>query len=190
MSVSATREWGALDSRGHSVQFYDDDEALLAGLRGFAGGALLAGEAALVIASPEHRSSLRERLEESGLDVHLAIEQERYTALDAAGTLHKFMDGDHPNASRFFDIIGEVIERSAEPQLGIRRRQVAAYGEMVAVLHAAGRTVAALELEELWNALGEVKPFYLHCAYPLALFDRVRDAETLARIEAEHTLVV
>jgi hypothetical protein len=190
MAVSAVREWGSLDSRGHSVQFYADEEELLAGLRGFVGAAVLGGDAAVVIASPEHRQGLRDRLERSGIDVELAVQQERYIALDAAATLAQFMEGERPNAGRFFDVVGALIERTAEPQLGIRRRRIAAYGEMVALLRATGRTEAAIELEELWNALRDVKPFYLHCAYPTGLFDRVQDADTLARIEAEHTLVV
>ena len=190
MAMSPVREWGELGSRGHSVQFYTDDEELLSGLQSFAGGSLLAGDAAVVIASNSHRRGLRERLERAGIDLGLATREGRYVALDAAETLARFMDGEHPDATRFFEVIGDVIERTAEPTLGARRRRIAAYGEMVAVLHAQGRTEAAIELEELWNALAEVQRFYLHCAYPAGLFDDVRDAETRTRIEAEYTLVV
>ena len=43
---------------------------------------------------------------------------------------------------------------------------VRVYGEVVAVLWAAGHVNAALELEGFWNELGREIPFSLYCGYP------------------------
>ena len=40
------------------------------------------------------------------------------------------------------------------------------YGEIVALLWAAGHVNAALELEGFWNELGREIPFSLYCGYP------------------------
>jgi hypothetical protein len=61
---------------------------------------------------------------------------------------------------------------------------------MVALLWARGETRAALELEALWNELAESYRFYLHCAYPSALFVGAGDVEPLAEICAQHSLVL
>lgn len=184
------RDWGDVSHPGHSVQFYRSDDELLEGLRGFIGGALLAGDAGLVIATEAHRTALAERLQGWGFDLERATAQGRYIALDARDTLSKFLVGDVPNAERFFDLVGGLIDRTAEPAMGMRRRKIAAFGEMVALLHQDGDTEAALHLEDLWNALMGVQPFHLHCAYPDALFDKVRDANLIERIEAQHTRIV
>src|SRR5947199_5182240 len=80
----------------HSVQFYSDDAFLIDVLSRFMGSAVGAGDAAIVIATPQHRRALAERLAARGLDVERAVEQGRYVALDAAETLLQFMIGDCP----------------------------------------------------------------------------------------------
>lgn len=184
------RAWGDLSGPGHSVQFYRSEDELLEGLRGFIGAALLAGDAGLIIATAGHRQALAERLQSWGFDLERASGQHRYIALDARETLSKFVVGGAPNAARFFDFTSDLIHRTAEPARGMRRRKIAVFGEMVALLHEDGETEAALQLEELWNALLDVYPFHLHCAYPAVKFDKDRDAALLQRIEAQHVRVV
>jgi hypothetical protein len=187
---SGVREWGNLERPGHSVQFYASDDALLGGLRGFLGGALLNGDADIVIATPEHRRALAESLQASGMNLRWAAEDSRYVELDARETLSRFMVDGAPDASRFFEVMSAAFEHMAEPVFGMPRRRIAAFGEMVAILAAEGRVDAALQVEELWNALSRVHPFYLHCAYPASLFDGRRHAGTLERIRGEHMLVL
>jgi len=171
--------------RAHSVQFYEDDAFLLDGLGRFIGAALGAGEAAIVIATPAHRQALRQQLGDLDLDVARLEEHGRYVALDAAETVSQFMVDDWPDRSRFFDVVGGALDRlraasrSAHPQ-------IAAFGEMVAILWAEGNPEAALRLEQLWNELAETHAFDLHCAYPLRLFARAEDAERVGRVCAEH----
>jgi PAS domain S-box-containing protein len=176
-------------AHSHSVQFYSEDNFLLDSISRLIGAALGAGDAGIVIATPAHRDEVVGRLETRGLDVALAVAQGRYVGLDAAETLSKFMVSGMPDWERFKNLIGPTIERAkkaAQNQSG----RATLFGEMVALLWAEGNPEAALRLEELWNELGKIHSFALHCAYPLADFYREDHAEPLQRICAEHTEVM
>jgi signal transduction histidine kinase len=182
-------QWIDLDSCQHSVQFYADDAFLLEGLSRYVGGALGAGDAAVVIATRAHRDGLAELLTARGLDLGVATGQGRYVALDAAETLARFMRGGRPHPQRFAETIGPVLERATAAARGEHPR-VAAYGEMVALLWAEGNAAAAIELEKLWNELAGTHQFTLHCAYPLSLFAETGDAELFHEVCAHHSHVV
>src|SRR5690348_5271694 len=87
-------------SHSHTVQFYETDAALLDELGQYIGTALLSGDAAVVIATAEHRSGLSERLRSRGLDVAHAFDQGRYIALDAAETLATCVPNGWPDRAR------------------------------------------------------------------------------------------
>src|ERR1700674_2716737 len=74
---------------GHVVQFYTDDGALLDSLSSFIGGALGAGQAAVVLATQAHRDGLAQRLETPGLKIAYVLQQGRYISLDAAEIVSK-----------------------------------------------------------------------------------------------------
>jgi hypothetical protein len=186
---SPPAEWGDLQTNGHSLQLYETDEILIDGLARFAGAALGAGDPIVVIATREHRHALEALLIANGLDVHGAAQAGRYVALDAAQTLSHFMVHGHPDRSLFMPIVGGIIARAAEAA-SETGRYVAAFGEMVALLWASGEQQAALELEGLWNELAESYAFYLHCAYPSALFVGAGDVEPLAEICARHSQII
>ena len=59
-------DWATLTEAGHFAQFYETDDFLLHGLREFIGAGLRAGDAALVVATPEHRAGLADRLQAAG----------------------------------------------------------------------------------------------------------------------------
>src|ERR1700687_2097836 len=96
--------WADHKQWAHVVQFYGDDGFLLDELSRFIGTALGAGEAALVIATKEHRDGLPRKLKMWGLDTNWAVAQGRYVALDAAETLSKFMRDGWPDAARFAEV--------------------------------------------------------------------------------------
>src|SRR3712207_4704389 len=54
---------------GHAVQFYEAAPFLLDEVRRYVGVGLVRGEAAVVIAAPEHREGLEARLTAAGLDL-------------------------------------------------------------------------------------------------------------------------
>jgi hypothetical protein len=188
-AVTRLPDWQDVAIPDHSVEIYDDSAAMLDGLAGFMSGVLRAGSPTLVIATPEHRVGLAERIAMLDGDALLdAQRDERYLVLDAEETLSRFMVDGHPERSRFVTTIGGMVARAAEttPQ----GSHVAAFGEMVALLWAQGNERGALELEALWNELAQSHAIYLHCAYPATLFAGAGDAAALNSICGHHSKVV
>jgi signal transduction histidine kinase len=173
----------------HVVQFYVDDVFLADELGDYVGSALTAGDGAIVIATQAHREAIGQRLLTRGIDPLDPISQGRYIALDAAETLSKFMVDGFPDATLFIETIGSMIVQATACAEG-ENPHVAAFGEMVALLWAEGKTEAALRLEELWNTLASVHNFTLRCAYPLHGFNREEHQESFLRICAIHGGVI
>src|SRR5581483_9405296 len=174
----------------HVVQFYEADTVLLEALSAYLGAGLRAGEAGIVIASPAHRAELEARLQAQGLDLDGARASGQYVALDAAETLARLLgaggvgDG-QVDAGRFAAVVGSLIAAAA-----VGRPRVRAFGEMVALLVAAGNPGAALALEALWNQLQQAHAFTLLCAYPLASLDGAAHTELLCAVCAAHGHVI
>ena len=181
--------WNTPRSKGHSVQFYEEDSYLLEGLGRFIGAAILAGDAALIITTESHRDGLLTLLGSRGLDLKLAMSEGRFLTFDAAEMLTKFMVDGTPDAALFAEVTGNLIARLASTESGETRR-VAVFGEMVALLWADGQLEAAVQLERLWNQLGRTHSFQLHCAYPLNQFSKEEDRKKILEICAEHSHVV
>src|SRR5260370_17590498 len=100
---------------GHFVQFYRDDEALLDSLSSFIGGALGAGQAAVVLATQAHRNGLAQRLETRGLNTASAIQQGRYVPLDAAEILSEVAPNGSPDLPRFAEVIRKILPQQQTP---------------------------------------------------------------------------
>jgi len=177
------------DHSAHVVQFYGEDGFLLDELSRFVGTSLGAGEAAVVIATGEHRDGLAQRLQAWGLDTATAAAQGRYISLDAAEALSKIMLRGSPDAGRFAAVVGAAVEKVTFATDGEPRR-VAAFGEMVALLWAEGKPEAAICLEQLWNEFAKTHPISLRCAYPMAGFCREEHGDLLLKICAEHSAVI
>jgi PAS domain S-box-containing protein len=173
----------------HSVQFYGNDRFLLDEVSRFLGAALGSGDAVLVIATQPHREGIAQRLKSHGFDLVLASEQGRYLALDSAETLSQFMVNEAPDRERFLKLVGGTLEQ-LEAAGKNEPRRIAAFGEMVALLWAEGKTDAALRLEQLWNDLAREHAFTLRCAYPIAGDFVEEDQELLRQICGEHTHLV
>ena len=174
--------------RGHAVQFYCEDSSLLDELSRFIGAELVAGDAAVVIATKAHREGLAQRLQSRGFDIARAIEEGRYIALDAAETLAKLLRNGWPDADLFNDVVGSVLEQAAA--FTGRAPRIAAFGEMVALLWAKGNAEAAVRLEQLWNNLARTHPLSLRCAYPMSDFNREDHSDLFLKICAEHSHVI
>ncbi|MGB0123763.1 MAG: ATP-binding protein [Silvibacterium sp.] len=179
----------AASSCSHSVQFYEDDAIFLDGLSEFVGSALGTGGACVVIATEAHREGLAARLKEWGIDLSVAVENNRYLCLDAEATLARFMADGWPDEQRFYSAIEPLLLRA---KVGRRRQATStvAFGEMVAVLWAEGNPEAAIRLEQLWNELVRRHSFSLRCAYPMGRFGREGHDGFFNRICAEHNDIV
>jgi PAS domain S-box-containing protein len=180
---------GDRDSCGHTVQFYAEDQSLIAALSQLVSTALAAGDSAVVIVSQLHSEALMLELQARGLDTMTAIWQGRFILLDAAETLAKFTVDGWPDATRFSELIGGRVARAKAASQGGNSR-VVAFGEMVSLLWAQGKPDAAIRLEQLWNDLAKTHSFSLRCAYPIGSFARAEDSEPFQKICAEHSAVI
>jgi signal transduction histidine kinase len=175
--------------RSHTAQFYRDDTFLLDELCRFLGTSLLAGDAAIMIATKAHRDGLAHRFQSRGFDTVKAVEQGRYITLDASETLARFMVNGWPDAALFTKIVGSILNQATTTARGEIPR-ISVFGEMVALLWAQGKGEAAIRLEQLWNDLAAVYPLSLRCAYPINEFDREEHGDSFLKICAEHSHVI
>ena len=137
------------------VQLYSDPEFLVEAVCGYLASGLRQGDAAIVIARPEHRELFTAALARQGLYPSPALR-----LLDAETTLGTFMVNGMPQWTAFHGTAGGAIA-----ELRLRYLKVRAYGEMVDILWQRGERNAALRLEEFWNELGTLQTFSLLCAY-------------------------
>ena len=169
----------------HAVQFYGTDLSLFGTVSGFLADGLVAGQPALVIATAEHASGLREHLTKRMIDIAAAEETGQLQFLDAADTLAAFMVDGSPDAELFDRQMGAIIEaiRRDNHQAIIR-----AYGEMVDLLWRRGDPTAAIQVEILWNKLALKYRFALMCGYSMGSF--YKQTEHVEAIFEQHTDVI
>jgi DNA-binding NarL/FixJ family response regulator len=174
----------------HEAGFFSADRYLLDEVTRFVEAALTAGCAAIVVATESHRKSLRQtlELEAHGFDIGTAIEQGRYTALDAADTLSAIMRHGMPDAVLFLKLLGNLIVAAAAASKG-KQGRVAVFGECVHLLWAQGNAEAAIQLEKLCNQLAERYEVDILCSYSLGSVQGGMDARVFQEICAEHSAV-
>src|SRR5215207_2889101 len=137
-----------LEPEEHVVQLYGADDRLLTGNVGrYLSEGLKRGDGLLVIASPEHRSTLVRQLREDTAYPKAVLEG-RLVFLDAATTLARFMVNGVLDPARFHAAVGQALRGV---QLRAVHTGVRAYGEMVGLLWKATEYTAAIQLEQLWN---------------------------------------
>jgi signal transduction histidine kinase len=151
-------------TRENAVQFYGDEAILVEELSRFIGTALLAGDAAIVIATKAHRETVSQRLRSRGQDTAKALAQGSYITLDAADTLSKFMRDQWPDAALFGKFFSGLFEQVTS---AVQTAHISAFSEMAALLWAQGNTEGAIRLEKLWKNLSASHPVALRCAYPI-----------------------
>lgn len=139
------------------------------------------GDAAIIVATPEHRALFDDALAAGGLDLVAAEGEGRYMSLDAAELLERFMTPSGPDGASFRDLIAGVLDYAT-----VGGRRVRVYGEMVALLWADGDVASTIALEDHWNDLAEERDFVLLCAYPSQAFDAESES-ALRRICAQHS---
>lgn len=172
----------AIDDHGHLVQFYESDAFLAESVRDFIVAGFERGEAAVIVATKEHRVAIDELLEATDFDLQRLRNDGRYALLDANETLSRFMVDGEPERALFSAAVGSQVAHAAQSGNGVR-----IFGEMVALLWAKGNVAGAIRLEELWNELAQAHPFSLLCAYPLSGFE---DAESFRAVCSTHTRVI
>ena len=175
--------WSQLGTCDHCVQFYESDQVFLDALEAFVAGGLHQDDAIIVIATAAHRQALEARLECRGFDLAAAIGRDQFIALDAATTLKTLLVNDWPDEDRFNQLVAELLGRARR-----NHRKVRVFGEMVALMWAAGLAEATISLEHMWTRLCAQESFSLFCAFPKTGF--AEDVcEALDKICAAHSKV-
>jgi hypothetical protein len=164
----------------HIVQMYQDDEFLAEAVAEYVVTGLRAGEAAVIIATPEHRAKFVRALEAQGFHEGPALK-----ILDAEETLARFMSKGTPQWREFHEVVGGLIA-----ELRLQYPTVRAYGEMVNVLWQRGAQEAALRLEEFWNELARLQTFSLLCAYYMDPLDGKAYGGPMEGVCKAHTHVI
>ncbi|MEA2154645.1 MAG: hypothetical protein QOE11_785 [Solirubrobacteraceae bacterium] len=175
---------GATCAHQHLVEFYETDAFLIGTVADFAVPALRDWDSVIIVATPEHRQAFADEIGARGIDLQAAERDGRYQAFDAAEVLSTFMVGGAPDRDLFEEAAGSLIDRAAADA-----RHVKVYGEMVALLLAAGDVLSAIALEDFWNDLAQGRDFSLLCAYPLEGFDTA-DRGVFRRICEQHSTVI
>ena len=159
--MTATMHWTELlrypAVGDHMVHLYQDSAFLAEAVSEYVHAGLRAGEAAIVVATAEHRRLLQEK----GLVAGPALRM-----LDAEEVLGRFMAEGQPQWTRFHQAIGGLIA-----ELRLQYPAVRVYGEMVDLLWRRGEHDAAERLEGYWNELGRLQSFSLLCAYYMDTLD-------------------
>jgi hypothetical protein len=170
---------------GHVVQFYGHEEELADGVAGYLLAALQRDGVAVVIATAAHQRTFEERLTQAGADLAAAARSGSYLTLDASDTVRALMPGGRLDRDVFNRVVGGLIRRA-----GQQGRPVRAYGEMVTLLWEAGLVDAAVQLEELWDALGLRHAFSLFCSYPASSVSGEGHLEAFAEVCRLHQSVI
>jgi hypothetical protein len=185
VSGSALAQVDRIGPRDHFVQFYKDDQTLVDCVARFFAVGFAQGNVAVMIATKEHRDAIEARLGDLGLDVERLRANGDYAGFDAAEMLsHLIIDGS-PDRHRFQALLGTWMDVAVRSGTGVR-----AFGEMVALLQEEGNTQAALELEQLWNELGQVREFALFCGYRSEQFAGGSRCQALSDVCQAHSKVI
>lgn len=135
----------------------------------------------LVVATAPHRRAVDAWLDRSPRQTGTGA---RLTILDARDTLDSLLIDGVVDADRLYDRIAPWL--AAANRSG---RAPRIYGEMVVLLWNDGQFERALELEALWNRLGEAFSFSLLCGYPLRDFGHQDSAASFLGVCQQHTAV-
>jgi DNA-binding NarL/FixJ family response regulator len=173
-------------SRVHEVASYREDASFVDGLAGFIDAALKNGKPVIVITTEAHRGGIRRRLQARGWDVAAALQEGIYISLDANDTLSTIMVNDWPDATRLFNVAGNLI-RDAVKMAKSTPPRVAICGECAPILWAQGKAEAAIELEKLWDAVARRYDVDILCGYTLTGLRRSENSHIFERICSEHS---
>jgi hypothetical protein len=183
--VSTDYGSSALGSHRHVVQFYDHDEALAENAGDYLAGAIAEGGAAVIVATPARCARFEARLTAAGVDVRASRRDGSLVCLDATQVARRLTRGGRVDLAAFGTHFRPAILAAGEAPGPVR-----IYGEVVALLWAAGHVNAALELEGLWNDLGREISFSLFCGYPRHLVGSSEHQGAVAEVCRLHTAVV
>jgi hypothetical protein len=168
----------------HAVRFYDNEAKLCRIVAGFLREGLAAGQPALLIATAEHSQGILAELRARELDINALQKSNDIVVVDAAQMMAPFMVDGTPDNDRFAATTANTFARVRRDRADTTIR---VYSELVDLLWKAGRDVAAIQLETLWNKLPRAPGFSLLCGHSMGSF--YKDAG-VAEVCRQHTHIV
>jgi DNA-binding NarL/FixJ family response regulator len=172
----------------HELKVYSDDAALVAGFAGVAEDAMKVGRAVVIVATQSHQAGVLRELQGRGIDVHAAMREGTYRALDAAHTLKTIMADGELDSLRCSSFMGEVVAEAAKCATS-EHPLVVICGECAPTLLAAGNYDGAIAIEHLWDRLTQTYAADTLCGYLRSVFSHAAAAPIFERICAEHSAV-
>ena len=109
------------------MQFYEDDGFLIDSVNKYLLKGFSDGDAAIVIATAEHREAMEQKLKQEGVNLASLRAAGKYFPYDAAETLARFMVDGRPDAKRFGQVVGSAVAQATRGGSRVR-----AFGEMAA----------------------------------------------------------
>ncbi len=165
-------------SRHHSVEFFDDEFPTGSVARRLV-DALVAGHAAIAVATHEHLIEIRAAIERR-IDIGEALATGRLRLIDAE-TVHDQLAAAPDLAAACDAYLGapvrEVVRRFGRARV---------YGELVDVCCARGRRDTAVAVERWWNRGLPELPIEVHCGYRVASFDEAESMTAFRQVCDEH----
>ena len=167
----------------HAVQFYETDQFLCDEVARFVCEGLRAGESVIVVTTRLHREAIESKLKQQArFEDSQPAGGARLIWRDADETLSALLVNGWPDAARCENVLGALVDEASDSG----KVPVRVFGEMVAVLCAAGNPEAALHLEQLWNELARHHAFSRLCAYPMRVFAGEEGRQAFHAICAAH----
>jgi hypothetical protein len=171
----------------HIVQLYQDQDFLNRAVCRFAGAALENGEGIILVPTLTHWNAFRPRLEDEGVDVEAARKRGQLTVVDADELLPRFLRDGMPDSPVFLGLAADVISQA---RAGGRYATVRWWGEMVNVLWERGDVAASMNLEDLFDQLGEEQDVALFCSFLMDNFDGEVHTHMLPRLGTNHSHLI
>lgn len=143
----------------HTVAFHATDDDLLLRLAESVADGLAAGDAVVVLATPDHCARIAADLS-ADVPLERYVDEGRYRDVDAPATLRAIRSDAGIDGAAFDRFVGSMVATA-----GAGGRRVRVVGDVVGILWDEGDIVGALEMEALWNALARRTGVVLNCAY-------------------------
>lgn len=169
----------------HLVGFYDTEEFLTSSVVQFLTPALEDGEAALIIATPEHTRRFGDALSVAGLDVEAARRSGQLVSLDATEVIAGLYVRGRPDADRLPELLAPTITAA-----GRSGRPVRIVGELCPLLWQADEISLASALEEFGDRLASTGPHTMLCMYPTNVVDSQDRTLAFLTVCEQHTGVI
>jgi hypothetical protein len=169
----------------HAVLFYEDPIYLYRAIAVFFAEGFANGDPVVLIARPRTFEGVIARL--AALRRWRPATSRPHPVLDASSVLDQILDGGMPDPVRFDQAFTEI--RAHIDCVG-PQRPAYLYGEMVHLLCERGDHLAAVRMEELWNAQRAGFNWSVLCAYGLEAFDDDVNAHQFRAVCRQHTDVI